>query len=83
MKLCDSSQCGLDNVSDSVLAEVKKSFLTSNSIKPDGLGPIVVSSEHRYSRVAVMRTQAANNKHYTVLFLLTGEASLKITHLKI
>ncbi|TKS82743.1 Zinc finger protein 12 [Collichthys lucidus] len=64
-------KCGLDNVSDSVLAEVKKSFLTSNSIKPDGLGPIVVSSEHRYSRVAVMRTRAANNKHYTVLFLLT------------
>ncbi|KAE8277232.1 Semaphorin-4B Semaphorin-C [Larimichthys crocea] len=64
-------KCGLDNVSDSVLAEVKKSFLTSNSIKPDGLGPIVVSSEYRYSRVAVMRTQAANNKHYTVLFLLT------------
>ncbi|XP_070823523.1 semaphorin-4A-like [Chaetodon trifascialis] len=69
-------KCGLDNASDSELAEVKKSFLTSSSVKPDGVGPIVVSSGQRYSRVAAMRTQAANGKQYTVLFLLTESGFL-------
>ncbi len=73
-----SSQCGLDTASDTELAEVKKSFLTSGSVKPHGVGPIVVSSEQRYSRVAVMRTQAASGKQYTVLLLLTGEALFEI-----
>lgn len=53
---------------------MKKSFLTSDSVKPVGHGPIVVSSEQSYSRVAAMRTQAANGKEYIILFLLTGES---------
>ena len=69
------SQCGLSNASDSVLAEVKRSFLTSDSVKPDGGGPIVVSSGEQYIRVAAMVTEAADGKQYTVLFLLTGEAT--------
>ncbi|KAM9353588.1 semaphorin-4A [Symphorus nematophorus] len=64
-------KCGLETASDSDLAEVKRIFLTSDSVKPFGTGPIVVSSAQRYSRVAAMRTQAANGKQYTVLFLLT------------
>ncbi|XP_067456307.1 semaphorin-4A-like [Thunnus thynnus] len=69
-------QCGLDKDSDSSLAEVKRSFLTSNSVKPFGDGPIVVNSEQSYSRVAAMRTQAANGKEYTILFLLTESGFL-------
>ncbi|KAI3360806.1 hypothetical protein L3Q82_012879, partial [Scortum barcoo] len=64
-------KCGLGNASDSALAEVKKSFLTSGSVKPAGGRPIVVASGQQYNRVAAMRTQAANGKQYTVLFLLT------------
>lgn len=69
------SQCGLDTATDSQLDEVKRTFLTSGSVKPVGGGPIVVSSGQRYSHVTAMRTQAANGRQYTVLFLLTGEAS--------
>ncbi|KAM7421755.1 hypothetical protein PAMA_015745 [Pampus argenteus] len=68
-------QCGLERNSNS-LAVVKGSFLTSDSVKPVGDGPIVVSSEHSYSRMAVMRTQAANGKEYKVLFLLTESGFL-------
>lgn len=68
-----SWQCGLDSASDSELAEVKRSFLTSGSVRPIGGGPIIFSLVQRYSRVAAMTTQAANGKQYTVLFLLTGE----------
>ena len=68
-------QCGQDRDSDSILAEVKKSFLTSDSVKPAGDAPIFVSSEQSYSRVAAMTTKAANGKDYTILFLLTGETS--------
>ncbi|XP_075934576.1 semaphorin-4A-like isoform X2 [Anarhichas minor] len=66
-------QCGLDSASDSELAEVKKSFLTSGSVRGD---PVVVSSEQRYSHVTAMRTQAADGQHYTVLFLLTESGFL-------
>lgn len=68
-----SPQCGLGNASDSILAEVKKTFLTSSSVKSDGGAPVFVSSGRRYSRVAAMRTRAADSKQHTVLFLLTGE----------
>ncbi|XP_059195927.1 semaphorin-4B-like [Centropristis striata] len=69
-------QCGLGNASDSDLAQVKKSFLTSGGVKPMGDGPVLVSAR-RYSHVAAMRTQAANQKTYTVLFLLTESGSLQ------
>lgn len=69
-------KCGLDDSSDSELMEVKKSFLTSSSVRPVDSGPIVVSSEQRYKRVAVMRTLAADGKQYTVLFLLTESGFL-------
>ncbi|XP_036931417.1 semaphorin-4A [Acanthopagrus latus] len=69
-------KCGLSNASDSVLAEVKRSFLTSDSVKPDGGGPIVVSSGEQYIRVAAMVTEAADGKQYTVLFLLTESGFL-------
>lgn len=68
-----SSQCGLGNSTDAVLGEVKKSFLTTNPVTPVGKGPLVVSSEQRYSRVAVMRARAANDEQHTLLFLITGE----------
>ncbi|XP_053288532.1 semaphorin-4A isoform X1 [Pleuronectes platessa] len=69
-------QCGLDKATDSELEEVKRSFLTSGGVKPVTDGPAVVSSEHQYSRVAAMRTMAANGKQYTVLFLLTESGFL-------
>lgn len=40
---------------------------------PVGKGPVVVSSEQQYSRVAVMRARAASDTQYTILFLITGE----------
>ncbi|XP_070768446.1 semaphorin-4A-like [Enoplosus armatus] len=69
-------KCGLESASDFVLAAVKRSFLTSNSVKSVGANPIVVSSGQQYSRVAAMTTQAANGKQYTVLFLLTESGFL-------
>ncbi|XP_039973273.1 semaphorin-4A [Xiphias gladius] len=69
-------KCGLDNASDSELTEVKRSFLTSSGVKPVTDGPFVVSSGQQYSRVAAMRTEAANGKQYTVLFLLTESGFL-------
>uniref|UniRef100_A0A3B4VE88 Semaphorin-4B-like n=1 Tax=Seriola dumerili TaxID=41447 RepID=A0A3B4VE88_SERDU len=69
-------KCGLDNASDSELAEVKKSFLTGSGVRPVSDGPVLVSSEQRYSRVAAMRTTAANGKQYTVLYLLTESGFL-------
>ncbi|XP_035529007.1 semaphorin-4A [Morone saxatilis] len=69
-------KCGLENASDSELQEVKKSFLTSDSVKPVGASQIVVSSEQQYSRVAAMRTQAADGKQYTILFLLSESGFL-------
>ncbi|KAM7382754.1 hypothetical protein PAMP_002471 [Pampus punctatissimus] len=68
-------QCGLEKNSNG-LAVAKGSFLTSDSVKPVGDGPIVVSTEHSYNRMAVMRTQAANGKVYEVLFLLTESGFL-------
>uniref|UniRef100_A0A8C2WRM4 Sema domain-containing protein n=1 Tax=Cyclopterus lumpus TaxID=8103 RepID=A0A8C2WRM4_CYCLU len=72
-KASNLGQCGLDSASDLELAQVKKSFLTSGSVRGD---PIVVSSGHQYSQVAAMRTQAASGNQYTVLFLLTESGLL-------
>ncbi|GLD69007.1 semaphorin-4B-like protein [Lates japonicus] len=69
-------RCGLANATDSDLEEVKKSFLTSGVVKPVTDGPVVVSSGQQYSRVAAMRTKAANGKQYTTLFLLTESGFL-------
>ncbi|XP_008296859.1 semaphorin-4B [Stegastes partitus] len=69
-------KCELDKSSDSELMEVKKSFLTSGSVRPVGGSPIVVSSEQQYKRVAVMRMQAVDGKQYTVLFILTESGFL-------
>ncbi|XP_018534337.1 LOW QUALITY PROTEIN: semaphorin-4B-like [Lates calcarifer] len=69
-------KCGLANATDSDLEEVKKSFLTSSVVKPVTDGPVVVSSGQQYSRVAAMRTKAANGKQYTTLFLLTESGFL-------
>ncbi|XP_077950397.1 semaphorin-4B-like isoform X2 [Gasterosteus aculeatus] len=66
-------RCGLNNASDLELSQVKKSFLTSSSVRGD---PVAASSEQRYSRVAAMRTQAADGKIYTLLFLLTESGFL-------
>ncbi|XP_074510481.1 semaphorin-4A-like [Sebastes fasciatus] len=72
-KLSYLGQCGLDSATDSELAQVKKSFLTSDSV---GGSPIVVSSGQQYSHVTAMRTQAADGKQHTVLFLLTESGFL-------
>ncbi|XP_071324867.1 semaphorin-4A-like isoform X2 [Trachinotus anak] len=69
-------KCGLDGATDSQLAEVKRSFLTGSGVKPVTDGPLVVSSGQQYSRVAAMRTKAANGKQYTVLYLLTESGFL-------
>lgn len=70
-------QCGLHNASDNALRFVKENFLADDSVRPAERSLTMVSAEH-YSQLTVQRVQAANNKEYTVLFLLTGEAySLK------
>ncbi|XP_039887123.1 semaphorin-4B-like isoform X1 [Simochromis diagramma] len=68
--------CGLGNSTDAVLGEVKKSFLTTNPVTPVSKGPVVVSSEQQYSRVAVMRARAANDEQHTLLFLITESGFL-------
>ncbi|XP_041843014.1 semaphorin-4B-like [Melanotaenia boesemani] len=68
-------KCGLADSPDSDLMLVKTNFLTRDGVKSDN-GPILVTSEQQYSRVTVMRTQAANGKYYTVLFLLTESGFL-------
>ncbi|XP_047453674.1 semaphorin-4B-like [Mugil cephalus] len=67
--------CGQGSAPDSVLEEVKKSFLTNGGVNPVENRPILLSDKH-YSRVAVMRTRAANHKQYTMLFLLTESGFL-------
>ncbi|XP_068179004.1 semaphorin-4B [Antennarius striatus] len=69
-------KCGLSNASDSELEEVRKTFLTRDSVRPVGGGPIIVSSDQQYRRVAAMTTRATNGKQYTVLFLLTESGFL-------
>ncbi|KTG36853.1 hypothetical protein cypCar_00009446 [Cyprinus carpio] len=71
-----SSQCGLFNDSDRVLNIVKKCFLTEKAVLPVGKKLIFSSTEQRYSRLAVQRTQAANGHSYTILYLLTESGFL-------
>lgn len=64
----------MGGASDTELEEVKRSFLTSDSVRPDLGVPVLVSLEHQYSKLAAMSSTAADGKQYQVLFLLTGEA---------
>ncbi|MEQ2234800.1 hypothetical protein ILYODFUR_035105, partial [Ilyodon furcidens] len=66
-------KCGLSNSSDWELLRAKTNYLTSQSVTP---GNQIVSLEQKYSRLVVMRTQAANGKHYDILFLLTESGFL-------
>ncbi|XP_056142247.1 semaphorin-4A [Lampris incognitus] len=67
--------CGLGNATDAFLGDVKKTFLTSSSVRPVGDTPLLVSGEI-YTRMVAVRTSAANGKEYTVLFLLTESGYL-------
>ncbi|CAL8248976.1 unnamed protein product [Lota lota] len=72
-------KCGLWNASDVVLEGVKKSFLSHNSVQAAGGGPLLVSTGPNgvgYSRLVVVTTQAANQREYTVLLLLTDKGFL-------
>ncbi|XP_023275025.1 semaphorin-4A-like [Seriola lalandi dorsalis] len=68
-------QCGLHNASDNALRFVKENFLADDSVRPEGRSLTMVSAE-RYSHLTVQRVQAANNRDYTVLFLLTESGYL-------
>ncbi|XP_051574998.1 semaphorin-4A-like [Myxocyprinus asiaticus] len=69
-------KCGLFNDSDSMLNTVKKSFLTEKPVHPVGKKLLLSSTEERYSRLAAQRTQAANGRSYTLLYLLTESGFL-------
>ncbi|RXN20323.1 semaphorin-4A-like isoform X1 [Labeo rohita] len=69
-------KCGLFNDNDPVLNIVKKSFLTEKVVRPVGKKLILSSTEERYSRLSVQRTQAANGRSYTILYLLTESGFL-------
>ncbi|XP_043117219.1 semaphorin-4A isoform X2 [Puntigrus tetrazona] len=69
-------KCGLFNDNDRVLNIVKKSFLTEKVVRPVDKKLIFSSTEERYSRLAVQRTQAANGHSYTILYLLTESGFL-------
>uniref|UniRef100_A0A8C1SWJ4 Sema domain-containing protein n=1 Tax=Cyprinus carpio TaxID=7962 RepID=A0A8C1SWJ4_CYPCA len=71
-----SSQCGLFSDNDRILNIVKKSFLTEKAVRPVGKKLILSTTEERYSRLAVQRTQAANGHSYTILYLLTESGFL-------
>lgn len=66
-------QCGLFNDTDRVLSIVKTSFLAEKAVRSVGKKLLLSSTEERYSRLAVQRTQAANGQSYTILYLLTGK----------
>ncbi|XP_023281233.1 semaphorin-4B-like [Seriola lalandi dorsalis] len=75
-KVANPGECGLHNASDNALRFVKENFLADDSVRPEGRSLTMVSAE-RYSHLTVQRVQAANNRDYTVLFLLTG---VTLTH---
>ncbi|XP_039461960.1 semaphorin-4A isoform X2 [Oreochromis aureus] len=75
-KVANPGECGLHNASDNALRFVKENFLTDDSVRPVGRNLTMVSAEHHYSHLTVQRVQAANGKHYTVLFLLTESGYL-------
>ena len=70
--VCVSVQCGLHNASDNVLRFVKENFLADKSVLPVNQDLTMVSPDHRYSNIAAQRVRGAENKEYTVLYLLTG-----------
>lgn len=67
-------QCGLASSPDADLEAVRTSFLTARSVRPVRNGPVLVSTEQRYSHVAAMTARAANGKQFTLLFLVTGRS---------
>ncbi|XP_056154261.1 semaphorin-4A [Lampris incognitus] len=75
-KVANPGECGLHNASDNTLRFVKENFLADESIQPVGRTLTMVSPDQYYSRLAVQRVRAANNKEYTVLYLLTESGYL-------
>ncbi|XP_070702415.1 semaphorin-4A [Pempheris klunzingeri] len=75
-KVANPGECGLHNASDNALRFVKENFLADHSVRPVGRSLTMVSAEHNYSHLTVQRVQAANNRDYTVLFLLTESGYL-------
>ncbi|XP_077070933.1 semaphorin-4A [Siphateles boraxobius] len=68
--------CGLFNDTDRVLSIVKTTFLAEKAVSSVGKKLLLSSTEERYSRLAVQRTQAANGQSYTILYLLTESGFL-------
>ncbi|MBN3278156.1 SEM4B protein, partial [Polyodon spathula] len=64
------------NAMDKDLAFVKDTFLADGSVTPKGRGPVLVSPELRYSKIAAQRVAGARKQNYIVLFLLTESGSL-------
>ncbi|XP_061699640.1 semaphorin-4B-like isoform X2 [Syngnathoides biaculeatus] len=64
-------QCGLEGAPHANLEEVKRTFLTAGHVAPETGGPLVVSAQQRYSRVAAMSVRG-----HRVLFLLTESGLL-------
>nr|XP_046159221.1 semaphorin-4A-like [Oncorhynchus gorbuscha] len=75
-KSSNLGKCGLANASDTTLMAVKESFLASGSVRPIGSAPVLNSPDQRYSRIAALRTKAANGQDYTILFLLSESGFL-------
>ncbi|XP_024114109.1 semaphorin-4B [Oryzias melastigma] len=69
-------KCGLASSPDADLEAVRTSFLTARSVRPVRNGPVLVSTEQRYSHVAAMTARAANGKQFTLLFLVTDSGFL-------
>ncbi|XP_018620278.2 semaphorin-4A-like [Scleropages formosus] len=67
--------CGLHSASDSTLSYVKENFLAKDSVKSLN-GLVLVSPDQHYSRIAAQRTQAANGRNFTVLYLLSESGFL-------
>ncbi|XP_074469409.1 semaphorin-4A [Sebastes fasciatus] len=75
-KVANPGACGLHNASDNALRFVKENFLADDSVQPVGRSLTMVSAEHNYSHLTVQRVTAANNRDYTILFLLTESGYL-------
>ncbi|CAN9504172.1 unnamed protein product [Ophioblennius macclurei] len=78
-KVANPGECGLHNASDNALRFVKENFLADDSVRPARRSLTLVSAVHNYSKVAVQRVRAANQKLYTVLFLLSDSGYLHKT----
>ncbi|KAG9335094.1 hypothetical protein JZ751_005770 [Albula glossodonta] len=75
-KIANPGECGMHAAADDKLNFVRSNFLTQRSVTPVGKGPVLVSPDQLYSRIAALRTQAANGRNFTVLFLLTESGFL-------